>query len=371
MLAAFQFQYPQALPWVILLVAVVSLLILLSYRAQLQQLPPRARWLPPVLRILAATALCISILRPVVTRDRIASERAPLLILVDNSHSMSIVDATRSPGEWVGIAAALGRLPTDARDRQITALQSDCDRLTTQAYQVGRARAELDYAQLAGKGLDNAQVQLNQAISVFQSIARDTSGAARAVKRMPQLEKTLAYLERIPTRVDRQEWLDNITAKSRGVAIDAETARLNSDTHLFQTDARIRDACLPLQSLSRVQISDAAVFDSVNGLLARLGVDAPFHAYAVGRPGHASARQRSAGLPGHFARSGDQYQLERVDKGDSRIAQGRATPRGGPAVGWSTGQRRLRPGNHRRHPGGASVRHQPPASRWVEGSVYY
>ena len=96
-----------------------SLLTLVVYRSQLNQLPRRLRWLPPVLRILAIVAIAASILRPVITRARIASERAPVIVLIDNSRSMSVVDSNRSPGEWVGIAAAMDVYPVARGTRKL------------------------------------------------------------------------------------------------------------------------------------------------------------------------------------------------------------------------------------------------------------
>jgi hypothetical protein len=256
---------------VILLGTVLSLAVLLIYPGQLRHMPRSIRWLPPALRILAIIAIVLSILRPVVTRTRLASERAPVLVLIDNSRSMGVTDANRPPGEWVGIAAAMGRLPPDSRDKLIAVVQADCDRLSTQADDVGRARDELAYAKLSGKGIDAAQARLDQTVADLQSTARDASTKARSSKLLAHLEQTLVYLVQIPVRMDKQVWLDHVRDKARDAATAAESARLGSDAKLFRDDAKIRDACLPLQSLSRLQISESALLDPDNGLLARLG----------------------------------------------------------------------------------------------------
>jgi hypothetical protein len=266
---------------VILLVAGFSLLTLLAYPAQLRRLPRRTRWLPPSLRILAITAIALSILRPVVTRARIASERAPVVVLIDNSRSMSVVDSNRSPGEWVGIAAAMGRVPADARDKKIAALQADCDRLSAQADEVTRARAELEYARLSGRGIDAAQERLDQTVNDFQATARDATAKNSGIPRVGQLEKSLAYMVRIPARMDREVWLKNIAEKARSAATDAESARLDSDRRLYLDDEKIRQACQPLQSLSRLQVSESSVLDPVNGLLARLGPETSVQLFGV------------------------------------------------------------------------------------------
>jgi len=269
-LSAIRLQYSQSLPWVILLLAALAQLVLFVYPAQLRQVPRGLRWLLPALRILAVFALGLSILRPVVTRARVASERAPVLILLDNSASMGVVDSNRAPAEWVGIAAALGRLPVDSRDKQLDAVQADCDRLSAQADEVIRVRAELDYAKLSGRGIDAAQARLDQSVADLQNIARDAAKASAPMKANP-LDRTLAYLAEVPAGLDRETWLDRIRDRARAAATFAEQARVVSDGKLYQSNARVRDACQPLQSLSRLSLGESAVFDPDAGLLARLG----------------------------------------------------------------------------------------------------
>src|ERR1019366_5402772 len=73
MIAALHLQYLQSLPWVILVVAVLTLLILFTYPAQIRQISPAKRWVLPALRILAVWAVALSILRPVITRQRVST----------------------------------------------------------------------------------------------------------------------------------------------------------------------------------------------------------------------------------------------------------------------------------------------------------
>jgi hypothetical protein len=280
-LASLSFQYSQSLPWVILLVIGLWLMVLLFYPGQLKPLPGKIRWLPPTLRILAMTALALSILRPVVTRARIASERAPVVIFLDNSRSMSVVNPNRLPGEWVGIAAALGQLPAGAREKEITSVQVDCDRLSAQADDVARAREELEYAKLSGRGTDAAQQHLDQTIADLQATARDARSKARGNKQLAPMEGTLAYLVQIHAGIDRNAWLDHIRDKARAAADNAEQARLSSDGELYLNDANIRQACLPLQALSRLQISQTAAFDPVNGLIARLSPETSVQVFGI------------------------------------------------------------------------------------------
>jgi hypothetical protein len=143
-----------------------------------------------------------------------------------------------------------------------------------------RARAELDYARLSGRGVDPAKARLDQAIGEFQSIAKDAASASTSMH-INGLAKALAYLERLPAGVDRDSWLDRIRDRARQAASFAEQARIASDGQLYRTDEKVRSACAPLQSLSRLQLSESALFDSAGGLLARLGTDTSVLGYGV------------------------------------------------------------------------------------------
>ncbi len=68
MLAALHFQYFHALPRAFAVLAVLVLLILLTYPSQIRHIPASKRWILPALRIMAVSAIVLSILRPVITR---------------------------------------------------------------------------------------------------------------------------------------------------------------------------------------------------------------------------------------------------------------------------------------------------------------
>jgi hypothetical protein len=280
MLAAIRLQYSQSLPWVILLLAGLVLMVLLAYPAQLRQVPRRWRWLLPTLRILAVSALGLSILRPVVTRPRLTKERAPVVVLVDDSASMGVVDSNRPAAEWVGIAAALGKLPPEARDKRMDAVQSSCDRLSAQADDVLRARAGRDYARLSGRGIEAAQARLDQSIDELQTIARDAADASASM-RISALDRTLAYLSHLPAGVDREAWLDRIRERARSAATYAEQARMVSDGELYRSDEKVREACRSLESLSRLQLAETMLLDADSGLVARLGADTSVLGYGI------------------------------------------------------------------------------------------
>jgi hypothetical protein len=280
-LATLVLQYAISLPWVMSLLAVLTLLIHLTYRAQVRGLSWRVRWILPTLRTLAMSAVVLSVLRPVVTRRRISSERAPVAIVFDDSRSMGVVDSARTPAELVGIADALGKLPAEANDQQTRSIQADCDQLSDKADEVARARSELDYARLSGRGVEIAQQRLDRAVGDLQSSARLALGKVSASMKNSSLERSLAYLARVPSVNDRQSWLDHVRDRARSLASAAEQMRFGRDAELYRNDPAVRDACQMVAELSRLQLCEAVVFDAQAGLLQRLGLETSVLGYGI------------------------------------------------------------------------------------------
>jgi hypothetical protein len=282
MLSTLYWQYSQALPWVLGLLVIAGLLLMWWYPPQLRHLPMGWRLTMPALRWLAVGAIALSMLRPVVSRPPTDRERGPVLWLIDNSRSMGVIDSTRPVGQWVGIAAAMGRLPGQPRDANTQAMQADCDRLSALADDVARARSELDYARLSGRSVDAAQSRLDQSTADLQGTARSAIAKAVILVRRGALEKTLAYLVNIPAGTDKQAWLDRLRDKARAAASEAEQVRVANDALLYESDPTVQDACAPLQAMSRLQLTEAAILDGDSGLVSRVGTEIPAVLLGIG-----------------------------------------------------------------------------------------
>src|SRR3954470_3628370 len=113
MLASLYWQSLQHLPLAVAVTAAAFALTLWLYPPQVSTLTRRWRWMMPALRAAAIAALAIALLRPVVIRPKTSAERGVVVVLVDDSRSMSVVDANRSPAQLIALASALGRLPAD------------------------------------------------------------------------------------------------------------------------------------------------------------------------------------------------------------------------------------------------------------------
>jgi hypothetical protein len=281
LLAALYWQYALAWPWVLGLLVAIGLLLVWMYPPQLRATPRSWRWAMPLLRLVAMAAIAVSILRPVVSRPRNDRERGPVVVLLDDSLSMGVIDTGRPIGQWVAIASALGRLPGLSRDLDLEGVQNDCDRLSLLADDVARARAERDYARLSGGAVDAANARLGQNVHDLQLTAHDASEKAARFAHGDALQRTLAYLESIPIGMNPETWMDRIGDKARLAANEAEQDRSANDAALYRTDAQVRAACEPLRSMSRLALAETALTDPVAGLLARLGPTVPVATFGV------------------------------------------------------------------------------------------
>ena len=87
-LAQVLWQAPALLPAAIAALALLLAVVLWLYPPQIRALPPGWRWMPPLLRAMAVTALALSIIQPAVLRLRTPSQQGAVSggeVWVDNS----------------------------------------------------------------------------------------------------------------------------------------------------------------------------------------------------------------------------------------------------------------------------------------------
>jgi hypothetical protein len=95
--AQVMWQSPQLAPAAVAMAAVVAAAVLWLYPPQTLGVPRGWRWTMPALRALAAAALTIAVVQPIVLRPRTTARQGAVVLLVDRSRSMSVVDRDRSP----------------------------------------------------------------------------------------------------------------------------------------------------------------------------------------------------------------------------------------------------------------------------------
>ena len=104
--------------------------------------------------------LAISIIRPVIVRPRIPAERGAIVLLIDRSPSMGVVDNGRTPSQLVALAQGIQMLPRGIRPKSALQLEEAPDTLRAIVADLYLARGQLDYARIAGQSIDIAQKRL-------------------------------------------------------------------------------------------------------------------------------------------------------------------------------------------------------------------
>src|SRR5690349_810364 len=101
---------PAFVPVAIAASLLICAAVLWTYWPQMRTLHGPARWLLPSLRGIALVVLAISIVRPVIIRPRTPAERGAIVLLIDRSASMGVVDVGRTPSQLVALAEGTGML---------------------------------------------------------------------------------------------------------------------------------------------------------------------------------------------------------------------------------------------------------------------
>jgi hypothetical protein len=282
MLASLYWHSPQRLPIALVILAAAGAVTLWLYPPQLRQLDSDTsarglkarRWLMPGLRIGALAALTISLLQPVVLRSKTTAERGAVVVLLDDSRSMSVADTGRTPAQLIDLAAALGRLPRAQPGSSISAaLLLDAERLSSLSEAIGRQRSELDYARLAGRGVNAAKTRLDDTVEEFRDVVRAAAVTAERLPSGSSLQHSLADLTSpAPGGGNRDTWLEAVRARVPGVLGEIEQARRTADEQLFRADPAVRETCADLGEQSRFDLAISAI-DGEGGVSNRLGSD--------------------------------------------------------------------------------------------------
>ncbi len=277
MIAQILWQSPDLGPAAMGLVALLAATVVWLYPPQTRGVPRRWRWAMPVLRGLAVAALAAAVAQPIVLRPRSKSKQGPIALLIDRSHSMSVVDRQRTPAELVSLAAGLGVLPANVRSEASGGMRVRLEHVRALTDQLLRARNEAEYARIAGRGLAAAAARVRDATEQLRIALTDFPAADKS-QQQTELAARLAELKSIPPA------LDEPAVRALGAALDAAAralgnAQTQEDEKLFQTNAVVRSICTSLREQSRAQLLETGL-SQPNGMLAGLPVGAPLSAFA-------------------------------------------------------------------------------------------
>ncbi|HZK80640.1 MAG TPA: hypothetical protein VFC46_06220, partial [Humisphaera sp.] len=247
--------------WPLAVVAAVGMLaaMLLLYPAQLGDIGWPWRGLLPGLRLLAVLILAASILKPIAMRLATVEERGAVVVLVDRSLSMGVVDNARTPAQLVALADALGKLPPAVRNDAATTLDAGLERLRTLGANVRGAQEDLDYARVSGRDIHLRQTRLADTAARYSEAAAVLLEKAGGLSDADALVKQLADVARPPDMSSRDAWRVKVPAQIAKAATAVRDYQTDSDDRLYEMNADVRAACDAVASLSRFALVEKAL----------------------------------------------------------------------------------------------------------------
>ncbi len=264
MVAQILWQAPRMLPFAVIIAVATAIAVLVFYVPQARRLRQPWRWGLPLLRLTVGLALAASVAQPALIRSKSANDPGAIVVLVDGSRSMSIVDQRSGP-ERVAIADALGLLPAAARSLVAPGLDRDLDVLSMRADELAAAAAEANYAKLSGQGVIAAQTRYDQLAAQVSALAAEL---VRRGQNMPQpgdLGTCLAAVATPEAGAGVIDYAPRITAVRTALA----AAQSLSDAAAYARPD-VKAICDEVAGFSRAQLAYQALSLTSGGVLASL-----------------------------------------------------------------------------------------------------
>ena len=243
-LAQVMFNAQRSLPLAIGFALIAVLATAWLYGTQVKAVRRPWRWLMPLLRMTAFVALSIALLQPTMLRPRTVEEAGAVVVLVDTSRSMGIVDAARTPAQRVALADTLGKFPADLRPQPSATMGAAVNGLRQLVEAAIRARNEFDYAAIAGRNVDAASARLKMWIQKLRATAVQLSPAK------PLKDQIDALADDAPL-----EALEEVAKKIDAAADDLTSSQSAADEALYNANAVVHTAADAVGALSRSELA--------------------------------------------------------------------------------------------------------------------
>ena len=263
-LAQIVWQAPRLLPVAIAIAGAALVAVLFLYVPQARRLRQPWRWGLPLLRLLVGLALAASVAQPALVRSEATDDPGAVVVLVDASRSMSVVDA-RSTAEQVALADALGLLPAGTRSRVAPGLDDELDTLQRRVGELATTRADLEYAKLSGQGIIAAQTRYDQVASDVSALAARLAQRGGAMPAPSDLGAKLAAFAPAAPQDPPRDYAKAIAA-ARGAGAAAQSA---ADAALYERPD-VKPVCDGIAKLSRAQLAARALSRTRGSVLASL-----------------------------------------------------------------------------------------------------
>lgn len=268
--------------WPVAALAAIGLLsgVALFYPAQVSGLPWRWRIILPGLRCLVIVILAISLLKPIAMRLATAQERGAVVVIVDRSRSMGVVDNARTPAQLVALADAMGKLPPGVRGNASTSLAAGLERLGALSANVRSAQEDLDYARISGRDIQVRQTRLEAAGKHYGSAASDLLDKAGDLTESDEVVRQLAELARPPALTSREAWRTNVPQQIKQAASAVVDYQNAQDDRLYDQNPEVRSASDAVATLSRFKLVEHALLRR-GGVVEKVRRDAAVSGFAL------------------------------------------------------------------------------------------
>jgi hypothetical protein len=262
--------FPEFIPIAIAASLMIVALVIGIYWPQMRSARGPWRWVPPSLRGIALVLLAISVIRPVIVRPRNPGERGAIVLLIDRSPSMGVVDTGRTPSQLVALAQGMQMLPRGIRPKDSLRLEDAPDTLRAIVADLFLARGQLDYARIAGQSTDIAEKRLAEIAQRAQKLADDLADFPKINELAYELADLVAQID---TAAD--QWAKQLGDLNNSLSAEIAKAQTDSDNDLYRSNDAVRDACDALSGMTRLQIVDRALSSQPGNVLAKLMEQAP------------------------------------------------------------------------------------------------
>lgn len=310
-----RWQSPWLLPAVLGLGAVLTAAVLWYYPGQVRLVRRPWRYVIPLLRLLAFTALAVSIARPVALRARPADDKGALLILIDRSASMGIADLGRKPSDLVSLADALGLLPSGLRAEASASIAAEFEQLQATVGQAIRAQGDLDYARVSGRGIEAAETRVRRSVEEGRALGRSLAGRLLSISGdggsggTSSVQDKLKPLSDLPPADLRGAWIAETRRRLDQASAAMSRFQDATDRKLYESNPGVRSVCDELDRRTRLETAIEALVRP-GGLLSKLDAQTPVYLFGFDQNAVAlptpSAAPRSATQPVDVAKPSEQ-----------------------------------------------------------------
>ena len=274
---------PRALPLAVAAAVVVAVAVVWLYPPQVKGLAWHWRLGLPLLRAAGLVTLAAALLKPSVLRPKTGDEQGAVLVLVDRSRSMSVSDNARTAAQLVALADGMGRLSPGVRGDAAGVVAARAAEARPAAAALERAWGDLDYARVAGRGVEAARQRVETAAAHLRDAAARVSRAAGALGDAGPGEWAAA-LSQVPAAdaADAPAQLRALRAALDAAVAAAGRIQAAADERLYQSDPNVKAACDGLARSSRFALVEEALLRPETGLLPRLAGQVTVVGFGVG-----------------------------------------------------------------------------------------